>query len=143
MLIRQATLQDASHVISLVQELARAEGEESPITPADVRFYLDQPGSVILLAEEQGQILGMLSYSTRHDLYHAAKTGLIEVLVVREGVRGKGIGSALIEETIHRGRQEGWAEVSVSTIPDNQQAISFYRSHGLEDEAILLEMHIT
>jgi hypothetical protein len=34
------------------------------------------------------------------------------------------------------------AEVSVSTMPDNQEAIRFYNKLGLVDEAIFLERHL-
>lgn len=142
MLIRQATPQDAGHIVDLVRELVRNENEECALTPEGVQVYLDQSGCVILLAEEAGCVLGLLCYSCRYDLYHAGKTGLIELLVVEKEARGKGIGSALIQETIRRGREEGWAEISVSTMPDNQAAVAFYRKHGLVDEAILLEMHL-
>ncbi len=33
------------------------------------------------------------------------------------------------------------AEVSVTTMPDNQGAIRFYKRHGLVDEAVFLEKH--
>jgi len=36
---------------------------------------------------------------------------------------------------------QGWAEVSVSTMPDNERAIAFYRSLGFAGEAGLLERH--
>jgi len=37
----------------------------------------------------------------------------------------------------------GCAEVSVSTMPDNVDALQFYKAHGLVDEAILLEKHLS
>jgi ribosomal protein S18 acetylase RimI-like enzyme len=37
----------------------------------------------------------------------------------------------------------GCAEVSVSTLSDNEDAQRFYRSHGLVDEAVFLEKHFT
>ena len=141
MFIRQATLKDTPYVIALIQELAQSDGETSPISPADVAIYLAQPGSVILLVESEKEILGLLSYSIRHDLYHAAKTCTIETLIVRSDARGMGTGSALLKEVLARGMKEGWAEVSVTTMPDNQEAQAFYRKHGLVDEAIYLEKH--
>jgi ribosomal protein S18 acetylase RimI-like enzyme len=34
-------------------------------------------------------------------------------------------------------------EVSVTTLPDNQEAIAFYKSHGMVDEAVYLEKHFS
>jgi len=62
--------------------------------------------------------------------------------VVDEQARGQGIGRRLVEELLARGRAEGWAEVSVSTMPENAGAQRFYRSLGLTDEAVYLERHL-
>jgi ribosomal protein S18 acetylase RimI-like enzyme len=84
---------------------------------------------------------GVLTYSVRPDLYHAAPTGLIEELVVRQSMRGQGVGGALLDELFSRLTALGCAEVSVTTMPDNAAAIEFYKAHGLTDEALFLEKH--
>jgi ribosomal protein S18 acetylase RimI-like enzyme len=78
----------------------------------------------------------------RPNLYHAANSALIEELVVRESARGRGVGGALMSELLRRLSAQGCAEVSVTTMPDNDGAIRFYRSHGLVDEAVFLEKHL-
>jgi len=139
---RSATVQDAGISAELIRELARAEGETSPVTPEFVRDYLAHPGSHILLAEEDGQVVGLLSYSAHPDLFHAGLCGEIEALVVREEARGKGVGQTLVEQVMAIAEEQGWAEVSVSTMPDNTGALHFYRKMGFGDEAVLLERHI-
>ncbi len=140
--IRQAEPGDAETIADLVRELARGEGEESPVTAEYVGSYLGFPGSAVLIAQEGARPVGMLSYSCRPGLYHAGSSVLIEELVVREGARGRGIGGALMDELVRRAAALGCAEVSVSTMPDNARAIAFYRRHGFEDEALLLEKHL-
>ena len=141
--VRDAQSDDAPHVVRLIAELARAGSENSPITDRYVGQYLSCSGSCILVAEVEGQVVGLLSYSVRPNLYHAADSGLIEGLIVAENRRGGGIGSALLSETLRRLESMGCAEVSVSTTPDNTDAQRFYRSHGLVDEAVSLEKHFT
>lgn len=139
--IRLAGCQDAQTIVNLIHELARVEGEASPLTAAYTLEYLAHPGSVVLLAEEGKEILGLLGYSTRPDLYHAGVCAEIETLVVSEKSRGQGVGQALVQYVMQLGRQQGWAEISVSTLFENTPAIEFYRKNGFEDEAILLEKH--
>jgi ribosomal protein S18 acetylase RimI-like enzyme len=142
MRVRDAVLADGEAVVELIRELAEGEGESSPLDRGFVARYLESPISRILLAEEQGQVVGLLSYSIRPDLYHAGHTALIEELVVAAGRRGQGIGSALMAELLERAARQGWAEVSVSTMPDNAGAQRFYRRHGLGEEAVFLEKHL-
>jgi ribosomal protein S18 acetylase RimI-like enzyme len=139
--IREAVPADAPHIAALIHELALSIGETSPIAPAYVLTYLGFPGCHILLAEQQGQIAGLLSYSIRPNLYHQGDTALIEELIVRDAWRGKGLGSALMRELLTRLEAAGCIELSVTTMPDNDGAIRFYHVHGLVDEAIYLEKH--
>jgi GNAT superfamily N-acetyltransferase len=140
-IIRDAQSADAAEIAALIAELAQAIGETSPITPAFVHTYLAFPGSHILLADTQGQIAAMLSYSIRPNLYHSGDTALIEELIVREAWRGQGLGGRLLEAALARFETLGCAEVAVTTLPENDGAIRFYRAHGLVDEAVYLEKH--
>ncbi len=140
--IREATPNDAPIVVELIHALSANEGGNSPIHETYVRYYLEHAQSKILLAEENGDVLGMLSYSVRPDLYHAGTSGYIEALVVHEKARGRGAGSALVKEILRRGREGSWAEISVSTGLDNKVALGLYRRHGLTEEAMLLEQHM-
>jgi ribosomal protein S18 acetylase RimI-like enzyme len=139
--IREARPEDAFQVTELVRLLARNEGEESPITEADVLSFLSLPDSAILLAEEGGEVLGILSCVIRPNLYHGGLVGLIDELVVYPRVRGQGVGSALVQAVMSRCAAKGCREISVSTMPDNTRALAFYWRHGFTDEAILLERH--
>jgi N-acetylglutamate synthase-like GNAT family acetyltransferase len=118
--VRDANQEDNAAVVALVQDLAHWSGEQSPISPAYVEQYLAHPGSYLLMAEQEGEIVGLLSYSIRPSLYHAGDCCLIEELVVRQDARGAGVGSALVQGTLQRAVEKGWIEVAVSTMPDNQ-----------------------
>lgn len=139
--IREAVPDDAETIVALIRELAAFEGEVSPLTADYAAAYLSRPGVGVLLAEEAGQALGLLSYCIRANLYHAGNSCVIDELVVREGARGRGVGSALIQSVVSRAQAAGCVEISVSTMPDNARAIAFYRQHGFTDEAVYLERH--
>ncbi len=140
--IREASIEDAGVVVSLIQDLAGSWDETSPITSQVVVAYLSAPGSLALLAEEEGQAVGLLSYSIRPNLYHAAPSCLIEELVVREGARGRGVGSALLQAVLERARAAGCVEISISAMRDNVRAIELYKRLGFTDDAVFLEQHL-
>jgi ribosomal protein S18 acetylase RimI-like enzyme len=138
--VRAATPQDIDIIVRLIQELVATGGEVSPISATYVEKYLASPQSKVLLAEVNEQIAGLISYSIRPDLYHAGDCCLVEELMVQEGARGRGIGSALLTELFSR--LKDCVEVGLGVMPDNTRAIAFYRKHGLVEEALLLERHL-
>jgi ribosomal protein S18 acetylase RimI-like enzyme len=139
--IRSASHDDAASIVSLISELAENEGEECELDAVYALKYLDFPGNDVLLAVEGEQVLGLLSCSTRPNLFHAGDGALIEELVVTADARGRGIGGLLVEALVEHLAQQGCEEVSVSTMPGNHGAIAFYKKHGFEDEALYLERH--
>ncbi len=140
--IRDIQSGDEPATVALIQEMAEGSGDRSPISAAFVTAYLSNPGSGVLLAELEGQVVGLLSYSVRPDLYHAGPAALIEELVVHAPLRGHGAGSALLQAFLARMVEIGCVEVAVAVMPDNEGAQRLYRAHGLVEEAILLERHL-
>ena len=141
--VRDARPADAHSIVAIIRESAAEDKEHSPVTEAYVGEYLATPGSGILIADAEGRAAGLLSYSIRPGLFHAAPSCLVELLLVRKGMRGRGAGSALMQALLERTGAPGCAEVSVSTMPDNAGAIRFYRRHGLTEETVFLERHFT
>ncbi len=140
--IRQANQDDIPSIVRLVRELAESGGERSPLAEDYAAYFLHQPNCYVLLAETEDQIIGLLSYLMTPNLYHASDTCTIPELIVTDGFRGRGVGSALMDDLIEHMASQGCVEVSVSTMPNNQGAIQFYKKHGLVDEALLLERHL-
>lgn len=139
--IRDATSDDASSITTLIHTLAAGMGETSPLTPAYVAVYLGTPSNSVLLAETGGEVVGLLSFSLRQNLFHAAGSAMIEEFIIAETWRAQGVGRALMQTLLARLETTDCAEVSVTTMPDNTAAQRFYRSFGLVDEAVLLEKH--
>ncbi len=139
--IRPAEGKDIPAVVALVQELARSIGETSPLTADYVRMYLETKGVGIILAEDEREILGLLSYTLKPNLYHAGNCCIIEELIVAQKARSHGVGKILVEYLIDKLRREKCAEISVSAVKENTRAIEFYRRLGLTDEAVYLEKH--
>ena len=141
MTIRGARPGDEDTIVGLVSDLALSIDETSPVSVPYVRIFLAATGAGILLAELDGEVIGLLSYSIRPNLYHAAPVALIEELIVQATARNQGIGKALLTEALRLFQEMGCAEASISTMPENTGAQRLYRSLGLADEAVLLEKH--
>jgi len=139
--IRVAKPEDTEAIVRLVQEHAAIAGEQNLISASSVATYLAFEHNDILLAERDGQIMGLVSYSIRPDLYHAANVCLIEELIVESEWRGQGAGRALMTDLLDRLSSLQCIEVSVAVRPNDSPAISLYQSQGLTDEALLLEKH--
>lgn len=139
--IRAAQAGDAGEIVRLIQQLAEAGGETSPLTADYLPKYMRYPGSRILLAEDGGEVFGLLSYSMRPDLYHAGDSAYIENLVVAQGRRGEGIGARLLEVALAELEAAGCVEAAIAAMPENKPAQRLYRSLGLVDEAVYLEKH--
>ena len=135
--IRPALPADAAAIVRLIHQM----GPDSALTEDYVLHYLSGTERGILLACLDEQAAGLLSYSVRADLYHAGNCVLIEELVVDIGVRGQGIGGALMEALLRRAEGLGCREISLVVMPDNEAAIRLYKTHGLVEEALYLERH--
>ncbi len=141
--IREAAETDADRLVPLIAVLAGENGETTSLTPDYTRRYLATPGQGALLVLAEGEPVGLLSYSLRPGLYHAASSLVIEDLVILPAFRRRGLAKRLVTEAIALAQANGCAEISVSTGLNNLPAQALYRGEGLIDESLLLEMHFT
>jgi ribosomal protein S18 acetylase RimI-like enzyme len=141
--IRDAGPGDEAVVVRLVREMAEGELWASPVDEHYVRHFLASPASGVLLARDAGETVGLLSYCMTPGLFHAADSGLIELLIVTRARRGEGIGRALVDAALRLFEEAGCAEASVSTGEANDPAQHVYREAGLTETSLLLEKHFT
>ncbi|MEW5813803.1 MAG: GNAT family N-acetyltransferase [Spirochaetota bacterium] len=139
--IIKAKLHDAIHIASLIKQLVLETSGRPSINKNYVGKYLKVSGCNILLAKQSGNILGMISYSVRPGLYHAAKSCIIEDFIIVKESRNKGIGGKLLTEVIRKAKQEKCAEISVTTEKTNKAAVRLYKRYGFTDESVYLERH--
>jgi ribosomal protein S18 acetylase RimI-like enzyme len=145
MRIRLATVEDSGVIAQLMTQLIEAGGYEGwQVSPEQIeeslRKMADNDTYQVLLAEDGGQVVGLLSLSFRHTLFHPAPSALIDELVVEQSHRRRGVGQQLMAEAIERCRAAGCCEIEVSTERSNEAAQKFYRQHGFSHEAVLFEL---
>ena len=118
----------------LVDALARLLPQLSRTSPPPGRLELTevlaQPGTSLLVAREDGAILGLLTL-----VVCRIPTGLkarIEDVVVDESARGKGVGEALTRKAIRLARDASARHVELSSNPSRAAANRLYRRLGFE-----------
>jgi predicted N-acetyltransferase YhbS len=91
--IRAATDADAAAIVRLIGELGYS------VTEDEVRQRLPLiagPGLHALVAELDGAVVGCLTTSAMQVLHRRAPVGRIAMMVVADGLRGRGIGRFLV-----------------------------------------------
>jgi GNAT superfamily N-acetyltransferase len=140
--VREATSLDVPVIVTLIRALARLMDVVTPVNEAYVREYLASPGGGILVADDDGEAIGVLSYSIRPSLVHAGRSCVIEELVVDQTTQRQGVGAQLVEDLLRRAAGWGCIEVSVTTLAGQRGAIDFYKARGFTDDAVFLEKHL-
>lgn len=143
MRIRRARREDGAAVAALMQQLVAATRRAAaPGLKARFEQMLTLRDYGVWVAEDDGQVVGLVTANVRSTLQHCGPSALIDELVVDAGARGRGVGRALIEAVVAWASQRGASEVEVSTMMDNEAAQAFYQRCGFEARAVLLELEL-
>jgi GNAT superfamily N-acetyltransferase len=133
LIIRAATRQDYAHWLPLWDGYNAFYGRSGPTAlPQDVtgttwsRFFEDDEPVYALLAESNGELIGLAHY-----LFHRTTTAIAPLcylndLFTTQAARGKGVGRALIEAVYDAARSAGAARVYWQTHETNTAAQALY-----------------
>ncbi|WP_333599527.1 GNAT family N-acetyltransferase [Flavobacterium sp.] len=133
MTIRKGEKKDMQAVLELIQELATFEKEPDAVvvTVADLERdgFGDKPLFHTFIAELDGEIVGMALYYYRYSTWKG-KTIHLEDLIVKEKMRGSGLGFALYSEIIAQGKRDKVRRIEWNVLDWNTPAIDFYIKSG-------------
>jgi len=131
--IRKGTPEDMPAVLELIKELAAFEKEPEAVVVTADDLLRDGFGSNPLfhtfVAEVEGEIVGMALYYYRYSTWKG-KTIHLEDLIVKEKMRGTGIGMALYTEIMKQGKADGVRRIEWNVLDWNRNAIDFYEKSG-------------
>jgi ribosomal protein S18 acetylase RimI-like enzyme len=82
----------------------------------------------LVALDSTGRVVGMCNYILHDNTWTATPVCYLEDLMVEQGVRGGGVGEAMIAELKERMDQQGWARIYWMTRENN------YRARGLYDK---------
>ncbi len=136
--VRPAGQEDLDDLVALYAAVAaegRWIGGEAPVDVALRRARmaerLDRPDARVLVADDGGRVVGQLGIELAP--YGVADLGML----VADGWRGRGVGSALLRAGIAWARDAGAHKVALQVWPHNQAAIALYEKFGFEREGYL------
>ncbi|HEV8649497.1 MAG TPA: GNAT family N-acetyltransferase [Actinomycetes bacterium] len=138
LVVRTATQADVDTLVELYAAVA-AEGRwiagEAPVDRdqrrARMAAMLERADVAMFVAEAGGRAVGQLGIELAR--YGVADLGML----VAEGWRGRGVGSALMEAAIGWARDAGAHKIALQVWPHNQAGIALYEKFGFEREGYL------
>ncbi|WP_035653354.1 MULTISPECIES: GNAT family N-acetyltransferase [unclassified Flavobacterium] len=146
--IRKGNPEDMKSVLGLIQELAIFEKEPEAVVITEEDLVRDgfgeKPLFQVFVAEIESdseeskngkEIVGIALYYYRYSTWKG-KTIHLEDLIVKEKMRGTGLGSALYAEIMKQGKKDGVRRVEWNVLAWNTPAVNFYKNSGariLED----------
>lgn len=141
--IREADDQDADAIYSMVVKLAAFLSEQDKVVSSVEHFradtFPDPPGFHVLIAERDGEPVGMSLFFYTFSTWLGALGVYIQDLYVDEAARGEGLGARLVHETVRRARERGADHLRLAVDHRNTSAQGFYSKLGMrlrDDEHI-------
>jgi len=88
------------------------------------------PNNLYLLAENENEQLGFISFHTQNLLHHCGRVGEIQEFFIDKNHRGKGIGRQLIEKIIQFSDQNNLKSIEVTTNRRRVENVLIYENLG-------------
>lgn len=131
--IRKGEIADLPQVLELIKELATYEKAPNEVTVTVSDMERDGFGKEkifdFFVAEDSSGILGMALFYTKYSTWKG-KCLFLEDIIVRESLRGKGIGAMLFEEVIKVAKEGKVKRMEWQVLEWNEPALNFYRKYN-------------
>ena len=119
----------ADRVRELLIQLSRSGKDKGEIPREWFEDIINSPWHDLLIAEEDGKIIGFACLSVTMGP-GIRKNAYLEDFVVDSTIRGKGIGSALWQETLNWAAEKGCKKLEFTCGNGRESAQEFYKNHG-------------
>lgn len=130
--IREAKREDMPSVLKLINELAQYENhlDDVEVTVEDLEHEgFDNGNFKCFVADVDGSIEGMALVYFRFSTWKG-RTVHLEDLIVREKMRGTGLGGALYSRVVQYGHEHDVRRIEWVVSEGNKNAIEFYENSG-------------
>jgi GNAT superfamily N-acetyltransferase len=145
LIIRQGLEPDVPAAFELIKELAIYEKAADQVSNTIEKMLEDGFGTNpifgFLVAEINGQIVGMSLYYYRYSTWKGKRLYL-EDLIVTEAMRGQGLGEKLLQETITIAQQKSCTGLMWQVLDWNSPAINFYDKFGVHYDKGWYNVHL-
>jgi phosphinothricin acetyltransferase len=136
MRIRPATQADLPGILAVynhVIETSTAVYMDEPVPLADRAAWLaarEAKGFPVLVAADAGEVLGFASYGEWRGAFPGYRHSVEHSVHVREGLRGKGVGRALMEALIPIAERQGMHVMLGAVDAANEGSLRFHERLG-------------
>jgi GNAT superfamily N-acetyltransferase len=131
--IRKGNPEDMKAVLGLIQDLANFEKEPDAVVVTVEDLVRDGFGPLplfhVFVAEVESEVVGIALYYYRYSTWKG-KTIHLEDLIVKDKMRGKGVGYALYSEIIKQAKKDKVKRIDWNVLDWNAPAIEFYEKSG-------------
>lgn len=132
--VRFANPSDTGLILQMIRELADFEKLLNEVVTDEKTLHKslfeDAKGPEVLIAEEDGNPVGFVLFFHNFSTFLGRKGIYIEDLYIREKVRGKGFGEALLKEICKLAKERNCGRVEWWVLDWNERAINFYKKIG-------------
>ena len=128
--VRPATAEDKNGCLSLISELTGQEPQFG--WEATYHKLLGGERGAILVAEEDGTILGTVTISFNVAIRYSGEYCQLEELIVDEKARGKNAGGLLVQGAVESAKEHGCAEMGLYLLESTEGNRPFYEKYGFE-----------
>jgi ribosomal protein S18 acetylase RimI-like enzyme len=111
---------------------------DHPIDPATLARYLASPGHLLVVAVEDGLVVGQVAAIVHHHPDGRPTELYVDEVAVTPARQRQGIARRMLDAMLALGREQGCREMWVGTEPDNVAARALYKSLEADDETFVM-----
>lgn len=127
--IRKVELQDLDFVYKSICELEN-ETLDFEVFKEIFDENISNPKNLYLIAENEKEGVGLISFHTQNLLHHCGLVGEIQEFFIHQNYRGHGIGRQLINEILHYANQNNLKSIEVTTNKKRVENVAIYENLG-------------
>ena len=131
MSVRKATADDADALFGLAKEFATSFLPERTAFEIALADIISTDAANLSVAEVNGEVVGYYLGFDHYTFYANGRVAWVEEITVKEAVRGRGVGKALMENFEEWSTSRGSKLIALAT----RRVASFYKSIGYEESA--------
>ncbi len=138
--IRTAEPADLDSLVSLLAALFSVEEDfvfDEPRQRRGLMLMLENEHGCVLVAEGQGQVIGMCTGQVTISTAEGGPALLVEDVIVLEQWRGKGVGRHLLESMGGWAQEQGIKRLQLLADRNNVPALNFYKALGWQATALV------
>ncbi|WP_343615343.1 GNAT family N-acetyltransferase [Flavobacterium sp.] len=127
--IRKIERQDLDFVYQSICEL-ETEIFDFEVFSEIFNSNISKPNNVYLIAEDENESLGFITFHIQNLLHHCGLVGEIQEFFIDKNHRGKGIGRKLIDEILKYAQENNLKSIEVTTNKKRIENVAIYENLG-------------